>query len=156
MEVLKKQVGDTQERKSEVEENIEIEFESENKSEYFHLFLNQIILIKSANNYIEVIYKQDEKVSRLRIQLEIVSNLSKLTGLTADKIDVVFFDQEEVDPDILRNAINHGILLKNIAPELLSDRIGELSKYFLRNEPTILNAKRLEKERLEAFCEVGE
>lgn len=49
-------------------ENIQIEFESENKSEYFKLFLDQIILIKSANNYIEVIYKKEEKVSKRLIR----------------------------------------------------------------------------------------
>ena len=49
-------------------ENIEIEFESENKSEYFQLSIEQIILIKSANNYIEVIYKQNEKVNRRLIR----------------------------------------------------------------------------------------
>lgn len=51
-----------------VQENIHIEFESENKSEYFKLFFEQIILIKSANNYIEVIYKQDDKVSKKLIR----------------------------------------------------------------------------------------
>ena len=50
------------------EEDIKIEFESENKSEYFHLFLSQIILIKSANNYIEVVYKQDKKVQHRLIR----------------------------------------------------------------------------------------
>jgi hypothetical protein len=101
---------------------------------------------------LDILILADEKANRLKIQLELINNLSKLTGLMADKIDVVFFDQEEVAPNILKNAINHGILLKNIDPELLSDRIEELSRYFLRNEPTILNAKRLGKERLEAFC----
>lgn len=51
-----------------VEENVKIEFESENKSEYFQLFLNQIMLIKSANNYIEVIYNKDDKVSKKLIR----------------------------------------------------------------------------------------
>ena len=51
-----------------VQENIKIEFESENKSEYFQLFLNQVMLIKSANNYIEVIYFKDEKVSKKLIR----------------------------------------------------------------------------------------
>lgn len=51
-----------------LEENTEIEFESENKTEYFQLFLEQIILIRSANNYIEVIYKQDEKISKKLIR----------------------------------------------------------------------------------------
>lgn len=49
-------------------ENAEIEFESENKSEYFHLFLKQILLIKSANNYIEVIYKNNDKISKKLIR----------------------------------------------------------------------------------------
>jgi len=45
-----------------------IEFESENQSEQFFLFPEQIILIKSAGNYIEIIYKQNEKVSRRMIR----------------------------------------------------------------------------------------
>jgi len=49
-------------------ENPEIEFQSENKSEYFHLFLNEIMLIKSANNYIEVIYKKENKISKKLIR----------------------------------------------------------------------------------------
>jgi DNA-binding LytR/AlgR family response regulator len=48
--------------------NIEIEFESEIKSEYFKLFPEQIILIKSANNYIEVIYKKEDKVGKRLIR----------------------------------------------------------------------------------------
>lgn len=45
-----------------------IEFESENQSERFFLFPEQIILIKSAGNYIEIIYKQNEKVGRRMIR----------------------------------------------------------------------------------------
>ncbi len=76
-----------------------------------------------------------------------------MTGLKSDKIDVVIFDQEEVDPDILLTAISHGMLLKNIDQRVLSDRIGDLSQYYLKNEPMIIRAKRLGKERLEAFCD---
>jgi len=103
-------------------------------------------------NDLDILVLLDQKANRLNIQLELASNLSRLTGLKADKIDVVIFDQEEVDPDILQKAINHGILLKNIDQRVLSDRIGDLSQYYLKNEPMILRAKRLEKERLEAFC----
>lgn len=39
-----------------------IEFELGSQSEHFFLFPEQIILIKAANNYIEIIYKQNEKV----------------------------------------------------------------------------------------------
>lgn len=49
-------------------ENIEIVFETANKLESFQLFIEQIILVKSANNYIEVIYLKDEKVSRRLIR----------------------------------------------------------------------------------------
>jgi DNA-binding LytR/AlgR family response regulator len=55
-----------------VEDNSEkaslVEFESENQAEYFHLFPEQIILIQAASNYIEIIYKQNEKVSRRLIR----------------------------------------------------------------------------------------
>lgn len=50
------------------EKDLEIEFVSENKSEYFKVFLEQIMLIKSASNYIEVIYKTREKISRRLIR----------------------------------------------------------------------------------------
>ncbi len=45
-----------------------VEFESENQAEHFHLFPEQIILIQAASNYIEIIYKQNEKVSRRLIR----------------------------------------------------------------------------------------
>lgn len=60
-----------------VEENAQIEFESENKSDYFNLFLDQIILIKSANNYIEVIYQKEEKTSKKLIR-NTLKNTEKL------------------------------------------------------------------------------
>lgn len=40
----------------------EIEFESENKTEYFQLLPKQLVLIKSAGNYVEVYYLKDEKL----------------------------------------------------------------------------------------------
>jgi len=40
----------------------EIEFESENKTDYFQLPAEQVLLIKSAGNYIEVVYRKDEKL----------------------------------------------------------------------------------------------
>lgn len=72
---LKKQVQELSEFSTEIddeepvsEEDVEIEFESENKSEYFQLYLEQIMLIKSASNYIEVIYKQGDKISKRLIR----------------------------------------------------------------------------------------
>lgn len=46
----------------------EIEFESENKIENFHVFAEQVILIKSASNYVEIIFKQNEKVHKKLIR----------------------------------------------------------------------------------------
>lgn len=72
--LLKKQVAILSGNSSEVfqkptlPKKIEIEFESENKSEYFKLFIGQVILIKSANNYIEVIYKNEDKVTKRLIR----------------------------------------------------------------------------------------
>ncbi|WP_303923966.1 LytTR family transcriptional regulator DNA-binding domain-containing protein [Draconibacterium sediminis] len=51
-----------------IETPAEIEFESENKTEYFTLFLEQLILIKSANNYIEVIYKHNDEIKKKLIR----------------------------------------------------------------------------------------
>ncbi len=50
------------------QEDVQIEFESENKSEYFKLLLKQIVLIKAANNYIEVIYRDDNKLVKKLIR----------------------------------------------------------------------------------------
>ena len=40
----------------------EIEFESENKTDYFQLPAEQVLLIKSASNYIEVLYRKDDNL----------------------------------------------------------------------------------------------
>uniref|UniRef100_UPI003217C37D LytTR family transcriptional regulator DNA-binding domain-containing protein n=1 Tax=uncultured Draconibacterium sp. TaxID=1573823 RepID=UPI003217C37D len=72
--LLKKRVKETIIEDEEIiqeplsDEKTEIEFESENKTEYFHLLLEQILLIKSANNYIEVIYKNDDKINKKLIR----------------------------------------------------------------------------------------
>ena len=50
------------------EEETGIEFQSDNQSERFFLFHDQIILIKAANNYIEIIFRQSEKISRRLIR----------------------------------------------------------------------------------------
>lgn len=60
--------------------NVKIEFESENKSEFFQIFIDQLILIKSANNYIEVIYRNEEKVSK-----KLIRNTLKNTEVLFEK-----------------------------------------------------------------------
>jgi len=83
----------------------------------------------------------------------LINKLSKVTEFKPDRIDIVVFDLDEVEPVILKKAINQGVLLINNDPDFLSDRIEELSGYFLENEPMIYRAELLKKERMEAFCE---
>lgn len=45
-----------------------IEFESENQGEYFTLFPVQIIVVRAASNYVEIIYKDKDKVARQLIR----------------------------------------------------------------------------------------
>jgi len=54
----------------------EIEFESENKTEYFRLFPRQLVVIKSSGNYIEVYYLKDEK-----LHTKLIRNTLKKTEL---------------------------------------------------------------------------
>jgi predicted nucleotidyltransferase len=83
---------------------------------------------------------------------ELSYRIGQSQNLNADKVDVVFFDLEKVDPEVLYEAVNHGILLKNESPESLTDKIEELSNYFLENESLIKETKRLRRERIEEFC----
>lgn len=49
-------------------ESEEIEFESENKSERFNLSLNKIILLKSADNYIEIFWNEMGEIKKKLIR----------------------------------------------------------------------------------------
>ncbi len=60
--------GEAEEEEESGEIPAEIEFESENKTEYFTVYAEQVILIKSANNYVEVIYRHDDKVQKKLIR----------------------------------------------------------------------------------------
>jgi len=75
--------------------------------------------------------------------LELSYRIGQALGLNADKVDVIFFDLNEVDPGVLYEAVNQGILLKNESSEYLTDRIEELSNYFLENESIIKEEKKL-------------
>ena len=63
---------------------IKIEFETENKTDYFQLLIGQLILIKSASNYVEVIYRQNNKVHK------------KLIRNTMQKIEKLFAPYPEM------------------------------------------------------------
>ena len=90
---------------------------------------------------------------QLRIYTELSECLSNLLGISKRKIDLLSLDLDEADPHVLSEAINHGILLKNVDADLLGDRIEMISEYLMFNEPIIQRASRLRREMLEEFCE---
>lgn len=47
---------------------LEILFESDNKSDFLKIFLEDLILIKSASNYVEVIFKKDGEIHKKLIR----------------------------------------------------------------------------------------
>lgn len=106
-----------------------------------------------AVNDLDILVFLNKEGKRLETQFVLMESLSKITGFKPDRIDIVIFDLDEVEPVILKKAINQGVLLINNDPDFLSDRIEELSAYFLKNEPMIYRAELLKKERTEAFCE---
>ncbi|HEX9971038.1 MAG TPA: nucleotidyltransferase domain-containing protein [bacterium] len=85
---------------------------------------------------------------------ELSYRIGQSLNINADKVDVVFFDLDQVDPEVLYEAVNQGILLKNKHLDLLTDKIEELSRYFLENEFLIREAKKLRRERIKEFCHV--
>ena len=109
--------------------------------------------MEQAVNDLDILVFLNQGAKRLQTQFALMNRLSRATGFNPDKIDIVVFDLNEVEPVILQKAINQGVLLLNNDPDFLSNRIEELSAYFLKNEPMIYRAEILKKERTEAFCE---
>lgn len=91
-------------------------------------------------------------VNQDQAYFDILGRLSQELSLPEQQIDLVFFELDVIDPHVLHSAINKGVLIKNQYPELLSDRIDQLSLYFLINESYIQRAKALLEEQLEEFC----
>ena len=85
---------------------------------------------------------------------ELSYRIGQSQHINADKVDLIFFDIDMVDPEVLYEAVDHGILLQNKLPGLLTDKIEELSRYLLENEFLIREAKRLRRELIEEFCHV--
>jgi predicted nucleotidyltransferase len=109
--------------------------------------------MEQAVNDLDILVFLNQGARRLETQFVLMDRLSKVTGFKPDRIDIVVFDLDEVEPVILKKAINQGVLLINNDPDFTGDRIEELSGYFLKNEPMIYRAELLKKERMEAFCE---
>ena len=106
-----------------------------------------------AVNDLDVLVLLREHADKHDVFINLGAELSKTLRLPEDCIDLLLFDLQEADPDVLMKAINQGILLRNADPAYLGDMIDKLSRYLLENEPMRIEAKRLRLERLEEFCE---
>ncbi len=106
----------------------------------------------SVVNDVDILVFLRPDVDKYNTYIELNLRLSKALGIAEDRIDLLFFSLEETDPRILYQAINKGILVKNDDPDMLADRLDNLSRYFLENESMIQRAKRLRRERLESLC----
>jgi len=84
-------------------------------------------------------------VNFLQINLMLIEKISEDLELKPDLIDLLEFNLDFADPEVLYRAVSTGILLKNESPELLSDKIEALSRYFLENEFLIQEEKKLQK-----------
>jgi len=103
-------------------------------------------------NDLDILILLHPDVNQDHAYFELSYRIGQSQNINADKVDVIFFNLDMVDPEVLYEAVNHGILLKNESPEFLTDRIEELSIYFLENESLIKEAKKLRRERIEEFC----
>ncbi len=106
----------------------------------------------SVVNDVDILVLLHPDADRYEAHFHLSGSVANALGISEDRIDMLFLNLDEAEPAVLYHAINRGVLLKNIDSNFLSDRIDSLSRYFLENEPMILQAKRLRQERIEAFC----
>jgi predicted nucleotidyltransferase len=92
-------------------------------------------------------------VDRNTTYFELYGRIAESQNAYGNQIDILFFDVDAADPEVLYEAVNKGVLLKNESPDLLVEKIEALTRYFVVNEFILRQAKLLDQERLEAFCE---
>lgn len=107
---------------------------------------------ESLVNDLDILVLLYPDINSQNIYFELLERISKSLGISADEVDVLFFDIQVTFPEVLYRAVTEGILIKNENQKLLTDNIEQLSKYFLENEFLIREAKRYRQERLEEFC----
>ena len=108
---------------------------------------------ENAVNDLDILVLLHPNADRYGAYIDLVSRLSQVLNIHEDSIDLLFFDVDEADPLVLSRAVNEGIVLKNQDPDFLFNRIDAVSRYLLDNDAMIQRARRLRRERVEAFCE---
>ena len=105
-----------------------------------------------VRNDVDILVLLREDTDRFETYTQLKRSLADTSGLPEDKIDLLYLDLREANPHVLIKAVNSGVLVKNSNPDLLSQRIEDISMYFLENEPVLQRAEILRRESLEAFC----
>jgi len=105
-----------------------------------------------VRNDLDILVLLREDADRFEAYTQLKRSLAEASGLPEDKIDLLFLDLREANPHVLIKAVNSGVLIKNSNPDLLSQRIEDISMYFLENEPVLQRAEILRRESLEVFC----
>lgn len=103
------------------------------------------------SNDLDILVLLNQDIDKNEAYINLTYNLSKSLKIPEARVDLLFFDLEEVDPSILIRAVNRGILLINHDPEFLSNMIDNFSRYLLENETMMIRARRLRRERMEVF-----
>jgi len=105
-----------------------------------------------VRNDVDILVLLREDTDRFETYTQLKRSLADTSGLPEDKIDLLYLDLREANPHVLIKAVNSGVLVKNSNPDLLSQRIEDISMYFLENEPVLKRAEILRRESLEVFC----
>lgn len=108
---------------------------------------------KGEVNDLDILVLLHRNFDKNEAYINLIHKLSRTINLPEYRIDLLFFDIEEVDSTVLTRAVNKGTLLKNDDQEYLSRTIDNVSRYLLENEVMRIRGKRLRQERLEVFCE---
>ncbi len=103
-------------------------------------------------NDIDILILPWPQLDPLGALFDVKARLIETLKLPEEKLDVLLFDLKYADPEVLYSAVNTGILLKDEDTDFLTDRIEELSRYFLENEYLIRQAEQLRQEMLDEFC----
>lgn len=115
-------------------------------------FFGSITAEVPVRNDVDILVLLREDVDRFEAYTHLMRSLAHASGLPEAKIDLLFLDLDGANPHVLIKAVNSGVLIKNSDPGLLSERIENISMYFLENEPVLQRAEILSRESLEAFC----
>jgi predicted nucleotidyltransferase len=103
-------------------------------------------------NDLDLLILADSNKNTHHLYFNLLHRITNDQKIPESQIDILFFDICLADPYILDRAVNTGILLCNRNEKLLTDRIEELSLFFLENEFLLNESIRLKREKREVFC----